>query len=436
MAADPTVSTSLSPGPRAQVPLTGGASAAAGQTPSSPTEPGLPQGPSPAGAEPRATAKHPPPAASLTDAKILILDDESANVRVLKRFLEGAGYRNIRCSTESRAAIAWMEQERPDLLLLDVMMPEVSGIDILGKLREHRRLRHLPVLIVTANSDSETKRTCLSLGAVDFLAKPVDPIDLLPRVRNTLVTRSFQNQLARYAQQLERRVRERTQELEVSRREVVECLARAAEYRDTETGNHVVRVGRFAGIIARNLGFSEDQISNLELAAQLHDVGKIAIPDAVLHKPGRLDPDEYNYIKRHAAIGHSIIRAHAPREAETLRRHVMAGGQLLAAQASPLLRLAATIALSHHERWDGKGYPLGIKGEDIPVEARITSVADVYDALSSARPYKDPMPRDKCFEILEEGRGTQFDPQVLDAFFSGSEQIIAVQLELVDIPAT
>jgi len=372
--------------------------------------------------------------ATLTSAKILILDDEPANVRVLKRYLETAGYSNIQTSTDSTSALEWIDQQRADVLLLDVMMPEVSGIDILGQMRKHPRLRFVPVLIVTANTDSETKQICLSLGANDFLAKPVDPNELLPRVRNTLITRSFQNQMTRYAQQLERRVKERTRELELSRREVVECLARAAEYRDTETGNHVVRVGRFAGIIARRLNFSEEEVSNLELAAQLHDVGKIAIPDAILHKPGRLDPDEFDYIKRHAAIGHSIIRAHSPQEAQVLRRHVMAGGQLLAAQASPLLQLASTIALSHHERYDGKGYPLGIKGEDIPLEARVTSVADVYDALSSSRPYKDPMPREKCFEILEEGRGTQFDPRVLDAFFASSEEILAVQLELVDIP--
>lgn len=370
---------------------------------------------------------------TLTAAKILILDDESANVRVLKRYLEGSGYTNIQTSTDSTNAMEWIEQQRADLLLLDVMMPDVSGIDILGEMRKHSRLRFVPVLVITANTDSETKQTCLSLGATDFLAKPVDPNDLLPRVRNTLVTRAFQNQMARYTQQLERRVKERTAELEVSRREVVECLARAAEYRDTETGNHVVRVGRFAGIIAKGMGFSEEEVSNIELAAQLHDVGKIAIADAILHKPGRLDPDEMDFMKRHAAIGNSIIRAHSSADADTLRRHVMTGGQLLAAQASPLLRLAATIALSHHERWDGTGYPLGLKGDDIPLEARITSVADVYDALSSVRPYKKAMPREKCFAILEEGRGTQFDSRVLDAFFAASPEIIQIQLDLVDL---
>lgn len=371
---------------------------------------------------------------TLPPGRILIIDDEIVNVRVLKRYLSGVGYTDIVTTTDSSTAMALIEREKPDLLLLDIMMPEVSGIDILRMLRDNRRYRHLPVLIVTANADLETKRICLELGATDFLHKPVDPLDLLPRVRNTLVTKSFQDQLAGYAQQLEKRVAQRTRELEVSRKQVVQCLARAAEYRDTETGNHIIRVGRFAGVIAKQLGFNDEEVSNIEMAAQLHDVGKIAIPDSILHKPGKLDPDEFDFIKRHAAIGHSIVRPHSPEDADQLRQHVTAGGQLLIVQSSPLLRLAAAIALSHHERWDGTGYPLGLKGEDIPLEARITSVADVFDALSSVRPYKGAMPRERCFEILTEGRGTQFDPRVLDAFFAQAEAIVEIQKELVDIP--
>ncbi len=376
----------------------------------------------------------PAPSGRLPRGKILILDDEIANVRVLKRYLSGVGYADIVTTTDSSTAMAMIEREKPDLLLLDIMMPEVSGIDILRMLRDNRRYRHLPVLVVTANTDLETKRVCLELGATDFLHKPVDPLDLLPRVRNTLVTKSFQDQLAGYAQQLEKRVAQRTRELEASRKQVVHCLARAAEYRDTETGNHVIRVGKYAGVIAKQLGLSDDEVSNIEMAAQLHDVGKIAIPDAILHKPGKLDPDEFDIIKRHSAVGHAIVRPHAPEDADRLKQHVIAGGQLLIVQSSPLLRLAASIALSHHERWDGAGYPLGLQGEDIPLEARITSVADVFDALSSVRPYKGAMPREKCFQILEEGRATQFDPRVLDAFFTQSDAIVQIQKELVDIP--
>jgi len=366
--------------------------------------------------------------------KILIIDDELANVRGIKRYLQGVGYNDILTSTDSTTALVLIEREKPDLLLLDIMMPEVSGIEILRLVRENKRLRRMPVLIVTANTDIDTKRLCLDLGATDFLHKPVDPLDLLPRVRNAMVAKSIQDQLANYAQQLEKRVAKRTRELEQSRRQLVQCLARAAEYRDTETGNHVIRVGKYAGVIARQLGFSADEVSNIEMAAQLHDVGKIAIPDAILHKPGKLDPEEFDYIKRHTALGHSIVRPHSPEDANLMRQHVISGGQLLIAQSSPLLRLAASIALSHHERWDGTGYPIGLKGEDIPIEARITSVADVFDALSSVRPYKNALPREKCFEIMREGRGSQFDPQVLDAFFEMSDAIIRIQTEYVDLP--
>ncbi len=367
--------------------------------------------------------------------RIMIVDDEIVNIRVLKRYLTGVGYNDIITTTDSATAMSLVEREKPDLLLLDLMMPDISGIDILRQMRESRRFRLVPVLIVTANTDLETKRMCLDLGATDFLHKPVEPLELLPRVRNSLVAKQYQDQLASYAQQLEKRVAQRTRELEQSRMQVVQCLARAAEYRDTETGNHVVRVGKYAGVIAKRLGFSEDEVLNIEMAAQLHDVGKIAIPDSILHKPGKLDPQEFEYIKHHAAIGHSIVRPHEPSDVDRLRHHVIAGGKMLLVQSSPLLRLAASIALSHHERWDGTGYPLGLKGDDIPIEARITSVADVYDALSSVRPYKPAMPREQCFQILSEGRGTQFDPRVLDAFFAEAEAIVTIQRELVDIPS-
>lgn len=404
---------------------------AIGGAPVSPAAPhtGAAAAPTAAGKTPSTTGD-----AAAERGKILVVDDEPVNVRVVKRYLTSAGYANVLTTTDAAEVMGLIEKERPDLVLLDIMMPEISGTEILQRLRSHPRLKFLPVLILTANTDPELKQTCLQLGATDFLHKPVDPLDLLPRVRNTLVTKSFQDQLARYAQQLENRVRERTRELEASRREVVHCLARAAEYRDSETGNHVLRVGKFAGVIARQLGFSEEAIDSIEMAAQLHDVGKIAIPDAILHKPGRLDVDELAYMKRHSAIGHAIIQPLQARDCQRLRQHVIAGGQLLAVQSSPLLRLAATIALSHHERWDGTGYPLGLAGEDIPIEARMTSVADVFDALSSARPYKDAMPRQRCFEILEEGRGTQFDPKVLDAFFARADEVVRIQRELVDLP--
>jgi putative two-component system response regulator len=287
------------------------------------------------------------------------------------------------------------------------------------------------VLILTANSESDIKLKCLELGATDFLVKPVDPMELAPRVRNALKMKSYQDRLQNHATELEQKVCQRTRELEMSRREVIYCLARAAELRDNDTGNHVIRVGRYAGIIAKNLGLADSFVCDIELAAQLHDVGKIAVPDAILLKPGRLEPEEFETIQSHVKFGRQIIRPYAVSEATIMRRHVEVGSEMLR-DGSELMRLAASIAQTHHERFDGTGYPIGLAGADIPIEGRITAVADVYDALSSERPYKSALPREKCFQIMSDGRGTHFDPGVLDAFFAASSEIVQIQVEFMD----
>jgi putative two-component system response regulator len=239
--------------------------------------------------------------------------------------------------------------------------------------------------------------------------------------------------LANYAETLESEVRKRTAEVVASRKEVIHCLARAAEYRDDNTGRHVARVGRYVGIIAEALGYSPAEVDDLELAAQLHDLGKIGIPDAILNAPGKLDPEMFAMMQRHAAFGKRILFPLGEPEAQNLRRHSDLGASLLQISSSPILTLAARIAQTHHERWDGSGYPLGLAGEDIPIEGRITAVADVFDALSSPRSYKAAFPREKCFAILREGSGTHFDPKILDAFFSKSDAIVRTQLEFMDV---
>ena len=209
-------------------------------------------------------------------------------------------------------------------------------------------------------------------------------------------------------------------------------LARAAEHRDNETGNHVLRVGRFAGIIARELGWSASQAEMLEQAAPLHDVGKIGVPDSILFKPGKLEPQEFDLIKKHCAWGKQIIEPYSDRELRLIQSHTRLGENILHVRSSAMLMMASRIAQTHHENWDGTGYPLGLAGEDIPLEGRITAVADVYDALSTKRPYKEPFPRQKCFEILNEQCGKKFDPRVLEAFFARIDDIVATQLELMD----
>ncbi|MCA9079362.1 MAG: response regulator [Planctomycetaceae bacterium] len=365
-------------------------------------------------------------------ARILIVDDEELNVRVVRKYLADAGYSNFVTTSDSTEAIELIRSEKPDLVLLDIMMPEVSGVDILHVMSLDQKLQNIPVIVLTASNDGDVRHVCLELGVSDFLSKPVEPTDLLPRVRNMLLNKQYRDQLASHAEKLEEQVRIRTAELAASREEVVHCLARAGEYRDDDTGHHVVRVGKYVGVIARALGFASSRVELMELAAQLHDIGKIGIPDSILHKPGKLDPEQYDVIKSHCAVGRDIIAPLPSKEASMLRSHARLGASLLHVPSSPLLMLAARIAQTHHEWWDGTGYPLGLKGEDIPIEGRMTAVADVYDALSSKRPYKPAFPREKCFEILQEGRGTHFDPKVLDAFFHCADEIIQIQIDYMD----
>lgn len=371
------------------------------------------------------------PAKQERPGSIMIVDDEPANVAVVKKLLERAGYSEFNSTIDPSVAFELTQTTKPDVVILDVVMPNLDGVEVLQQLQSDRSTSHIPVLILTADDDREVKLKCLELGATDFLVKPVDPMELVPRVRNALQIKSYQDRLANHLEELERTISLRTRELEVSRRQAVYCLARAAELRDNDTGHHVIRVGRYAGIIAKNLGLPPEHVSEIELAAQLHDVGKIAVPDAILMKPGELEEDEFAIMQKHVKHGLNIIKSYTEHDAEVIKRHVEHGPELLA-DGSRLMRLAATIAQLHHEKFDGTGYPIGLAGEDIPLEVRITSVADVFDALSSERPYKRAIPRKECFDILEKERGKHFDPRVLDAFFAGTDDIIKVQIEFMD----
>jgi len=369
---------------------------------------------------------------SLLASKILVVDDEPINVKVCQKYLNELGYNHCIGLTDSTRTIAVILQERPDLVILDVMMPIVSGVDILKLIRNHAELSHLPILILTASSDRTTKLTVLDLGATDFLTKPIDPSEMAPRVRNVLEIKKYHDSLRDHARSLEEAVRQRTAELESSRMDLIHCLARAVEYRDDHTGRHVERVGRYAGIIGDALGLDAHTVIMLEQAAQLHDVGKIGVSDEILLKPGKLTPEEFERMQKHTLFGRKIVEQMSEREWEKLRQHVQIGSQILNAPRSPLLSMAARIALTHHERWDGTGYPLGLAGEDIPLEGRITAVADVFDALSSHRPYKPAYPIDRCFNILRAESGSHFDPKVIDAFFAQRDRIVQTQMDLAD----
>ena len=372
-----------------------------------------------------------PDAVSTEPPKIMIVDDEPINLKVTKKYLSGAGYERFVITHDDTQAFSIICEELPDIVLLDVVMPNVSGLDILHQLRADNRTKNLPVLILTASTDRETRLVALQRGATDFLAKPVDPSELVPRVRNALVVKAHQDHLQRYAQQLEDEVRQRTSELEFSRREIIECLARAAEYRDGTTGKHIVRVGRYAAAVARQLGLAPDHVDLIEQASQLHDVGKIGIPDDILRKNGKLDFEEFALMKRHCVYGQKILQRITDEEFEKIQAE---GGsaQLLKNRSSSLVELAARIALTHHEWWDGSGYPSGLAGEEIPIEGRITSIADVYDALSSPRSYKPAFNKEACLAIINERRGSQFEPRIVDAFLEVIDDLDAAREALVD----
>lgn len=373
-----------------------------------------------------------PPGYSPATARIMYVDDEEVNLDLVTLYLQDAGYKNVDTVMSIREAQKLLPARRPGVLLLDLVMPGGNGLELLSWMRRDKHLKRIPVIVVSGVESTEVKLKALELGVNEFLAKPVDPIELILRLRNTLAAKALHDHLANYSARLKQQVRVRTAELEEARQEAMNCLARAAEYRDDDTGQHVLRVGRYVAIIAERLGFNAKQVASLELAAQLHDVGKIGISDTILLKPGKLETHEFELMRQHCTFGKRIIEPLSDDEWKEVRSHAQQAKNILSPASSPTMKLAAVIAETHHEKWDGSGYPRGLAGEKIPIEGRITAVADVYDALSHKRPYKPAFPREKCFAILEEGRGRHFDPGVLDAFFASIRQILEVQAQFAE----
>ncbi len=364
--------------------------------------------------------------------RILIVDGEETSLLAAQTYLQQNGYQQILSTVDVHEALSIIKQREPDVVLLDVNPPSHSGLEILRGVAADAATRHLPIIVLAKRLNPEVKQQALNLGATDFLNKPIDPFELIPRVRNALLLKSHREDFAGENARLEAMVRRRTEDLSRSRQQLILGLAKAAEHRDDDTGNHVLRVGRYAGMIAKQMGWPDARMQMLELAAQLHDVGKIGIPDSILFKPGKLDPQEWDLMRKHCSFGVDIVEPISMQDLNKLRAHARLGAEMLHVRSSPMMMMAARIAQTHHEKWDGSGYPIGLAGEDIPIEGRITAVADVFDALSSERPYKKAFPRQKCFEIIQEGRGNHFDPQVVDAFFQCASKIVEVQLALMD----
>ena len=369
-----------------------------------------------------------PKAYDVTQAKVLIVDDELSTAVVVKKYLKSSGFSELLIETDSAKAANRIIDEAPDIVLLDIHMPKISGLEILETIRQVDSTATTPVVFLTSSTDPEMRATALNLGASDFLSKPVVVSELVARVRNTLMAKAHVDLLAGYSAQLERQVESRTAELIASRREAIQCLARAAELRDDITGKHVIRVGRYAAIIARSLGFGPQETIDLEHAAQLHDVGKIGIPDAILNKPSTLTDCEYETMKNHCRAGSRIISGETIGHNKSLSQIRNIVGEC----SSPVMRLASLVAETHHEKWDGTGYPHGLAGEDIPIEGRITAICDVFDAISTKRPYKEAIPISECFQIILRGSGTHFDPQVVEEFFNRRDEILEAYEELKD----
>jgi putative two-component system response regulator len=357
--------------------------------------------------------------------RIMVVDDVALNAKLVCAHLSAVGYNDFVVETNSTRALTRLYETSPDLLLLDMMMPDVDGLQILEALRADPHFAHMPILVLTATTDRNLKLKALQLGATDFLNKPLDAQDLIPRVQNALLVKSYQDHL-------EEKVRARTLELQHAQQEVLHCLARAAEYRDNDTGQHVVRVSRYATIIARELGMPAHDIELLSQATILHDMGKIGIPDSILLKPGRLTEHEYAQMKEHCEYGHDICSQSTFTSLRKAGPRNSAGTHLLDAYTSPLLKLASSIAATHHEKWDGTGYPQGLAGEDIPIEGRITAVADVFDALGTKRPYKEAFDLETCVSILKKNRGHHFEPRLVDLFLGCLDEVVAIREEFAD----
>lgn len=330
-----------------------------------------------------------PPADADRRPKLLVVDDEPANLQVLRQILQ-ARYR-LAFARDGEKALELAARERPDLILLDVMMPGLSGLEVCRQLKASDTLARIPVIFVTALSDPEHEAEGFAAGAVDYITKPVSGPIVLARVRNHLSLVA-------------------AEELRATRLAIVQCLGRAGEYRDNETGRHVLRMSHSAAVIGRALGMSDDEADDLLNAAAMHDVGKIGIADAVLLKPGKLDAEEWAHMRRHPEMGAEIIGEHDAR----------------------VLQMARRVALYHHEKWDGSGYPEGLAGEAIPLEARIVALCDVFDALTSERPYKQAWPVERAVALLREEAGRHFDPALVEHFVAALPEIVAIRERWAD----
>jgi response regulator RpfG family c-di-GMP phosphodiesterase len=337
--------------------------------------------------------------------KIAIIDDNMVNVRLTEALVGQLDGCESASFTDPVAGLAWCRTHPFDLLIVDYMMPTLDGIELIASLRASAGREEVPMLMVTASNERDVLYRALEAGATDFLTKPIDTVEFGARVRNMLAIRRSHVMLANRAADLALEVRAATAEILAREKDTIMRLSKAAEFRDPETGAHILRMAHYSRLIAEELSDDAGFVDSVFEAAPMHDVGKLGTPDHILLKPGKLTPEEFGIMKEHATIGWSILKD----------------------GASPILKLAAEIARAHHEKFDGTGYPSGLAGEAIPLSGRIVAVADVFDALTSARPYKPAWEIPRAVEYMRQNRGTHFDPDCVDAFFSRWEDVLDIR---------
>ncbi len=333
---------------------------------------------------------------SVQAATVLLVDDEPINIKLLSKILHINGYENIHTTTDPRQVELLCDQHEIDLIMLDIHMPFLDGFEVMAGLREDHQKAEIPIIVLTALTDSEICNRALQEGARDFLTKPFNQAEVLSRIRNVLETHLLYRQTRNTNERLEELVRQRTEEIYKTRIKVIQRLSRAAEFRDNETGMHIMRMSHYSLLLAQSAGMNAAECEVMLNASPLHDIGKIGIPDRILLKKGKLDSEEWTIMKSHAEIGARILEG----------------------DNCDFLNAAQTIALTHHEKWDGSGYPNGLAGENIPLMGRIVAVADVFDALTSERPYKKAWSMEDAYALLEKEKGKHFDSRLVDIFLA------------------
>jgi len=342
--------------------------------------------------------------------QVLIVDDTQVNLVLFEALAKKLGASQPKTCASAREGLAWAQAHEPDLIILDYMMPDLDGIEFIRLLRATPGRETVPILMITANDQKEVRYRALTSGATDFLIKPIDRLEFLARATNLLALSDARRKLADRAAWLADEVHKATAAIVQSERETVIRLSKAAEYRDPETGAHILRMAHYSKLIARGLGLADGEQEMLLHAAPLHDIGKVGIADNILLKPGRLTPEEFSVMKKHAEYGFEILKD----------------------SASELLQLGAQIALGHHEKFDGSGYPNRLKGQDIPIHCRIVAVADVFDALTSTRPYKQAWSLEAASKHIQAHSGSHFDPSCVAVFFERWDEVLDIRARFRD----